>query len=72
MNNKLVTEKFIFKIKISPRRQYELAQEAGFSSGMLSHFLNGISQPSVTDKRFIKLGKLIGVGANEIFKQNKE
>ena len=63
-----VSEKLRIAIKTSPERQYRLAHKIEVHPSVLSHWLNGITDPQVGDPRIVALGRLVGVPATECFK----
>ncbi|MCH7747546.1 MAG: helix-turn-helix transcriptional regulator [Acidobacteria bacterium] len=63
----LVSERLRVAIKTSPERQYRLAHQIEVHPSVLSHWLNGITDPRVGDPRIIALGQLVGVPAAECF-----
>jgi transcriptional regulator with XRE-family HTH domain len=54
-------------IKLSPNRQYELAQVAGVHPTTLSSWVNNIVPVRDGDPRVLKLAAILGVPANRAF-----
>ena len=54
-------------IKLSPTKQYVLAQAVGVHPATLSAWLNGIYPVHDTDVRVLKLAELLGVPKERVF-----
>jgi DNA-binding CsgD family transcriptional regulator len=66
-----VSEKFIHAVKLSPKRAYEIAKEAGINESTLSHIINGIRKIEDNDSRVISVGKVLGLAPEECFEKQK-
>ena len=54
-------------IKLSNRRAYKIAQDAGLHPSTLSRLINGIEQVRPSDPRVIAVGRVLGIPQNECF-----
>jgi transcriptional regulator with XRE-family HTH domain len=66
-----LSEKFRIALKSSPVRMYRLAQQVGLHPSTLSKFLNGIAPVKAEDPRLLRLGALLGLGADELFEARR-
>ena len=57
-------------VKLADQPAYRLAQQVGVSPSHLSAWLCGIVPVNYGDKRLIRLGRLVGVAADECFNQD--
>lgn len=57
-------------VLLSSKRQYEIAHQAGLHPSTLSKILNGIERVKVGDPRVLRLGKVLGIPANELFEDD--
>ena len=67
----MVSQKFKNAVKLDPRRQYVIAWEAGINPVVLSQIITGYVRPKYGDRRVIKIGKLLGLDADECFEAKK-
>ena len=63
----MISEKFKISIKLNPKRQYELAWEAGVHPVVLSQIVTGYIRAKYGDPRVIKVGALLGLNPEECF-----
>jgi transcriptional regulator with XRE-family HTH domain len=63
----MMNERLRLAVYMSPRRAYQIAQEAGMDPSTLSKWMCGISKPRPNDKRVIAVCKVLGVDPDEIF-----
>ena len=66
-----LSTKFRTALKLSPVRMYRLAQQAGLHPSSLSKLLNGIAPAKAKDPRLLRLGTLLGLGAEELFEERE-
>lgn len=66
------SEKLRAAVKLSPLRMYVLAQHAGLHPSTLSKLLNGITAVKPGDPRILRLGALLGLGADELFEVGRD
>lgn len=65
--NEMISEAFKNAVKLSPKRQYELAWAAGIHPATLSQIVIGCIHPKVGDPRVVRVGKLLGLKPWECF-----
>ena len=63
----MISRKLWEAVKLDPRRDYQIAHEAGLHPSMLSKILNGIEKVEEGDPRVIKLGTIVGISEDELF-----
>ena len=63
----MLSLKLIERLNRSEIRQYKIANAAGISPGQLSAFKNGIYPVRPGDPRIIRVGKILGLRADECF-----
>jgi hypothetical protein len=63
----VVSDKFLAALKRSDLPAYRLAARAGVSPSWFSKALHGAVRTEPSDSRFIAIGRLLGLGANEVF-----
>ena len=63
----MLSSKLIEKLTLSEMKQYKIANAAGMSPGQLSAFKNGIYPVQKGDPRIIRVGKVLGLKADECF-----
>ena len=63
----LLSKQFIAAIKLSDRRQYQIAFDANVNPTILSAFISGIRFPKENDSRVIAVGKVVGLSPQECF-----
>jgi hypothetical protein len=68
----MISEKLIAAIKLSPMPAYKIAWSAGINPTMLSKLVNGIERPKPNDRRIISVGKILGLRADECFKNESK
>ncbi len=62
-----ISDKLRVAVKTSAQRQYRLAHQIQVHPSVLSHWLNGITDPRPGDPRIVELGRLLDVPADECF-----
>ena len=67
----MVSQTFITAIKLSPRRAYQIAHEAGVHPSTLSAILNGIVRIRRGDPRVIAVAKVLGLSPTECFSEGE-
>lgn len=63
----MLSQKFKAAVKLSSRRAYQIAHEAGLHPSTLSKLLNGIEKVKPGDPRVLRVGKVIGLRPQECF-----
>jgi hypothetical protein len=69
---KMLSQKLIHAVKLSERKAYRIAHEAGLHPSTLSSLLNGIEKVKTNDKRVIAVGRVLGISADECFQETIE
>ena len=64
----MLTKEFKDTLKLDKRPQYKIAWEAGIHPVTLTQITTGYIRPKNGDPRVIRVGKIIGLKANECFK----
>lgn len=67
----VVSRKFVERLKLADKPAYILAWEAGFHPNTLSKFVTGYLRPRPNDERLIRVGALLGLSPEEVFKEEK-
>lgn len=67
----MLSRKLIHTIKLSEKRAYQIAHEAGLHPSTLSSLLNGIEKVKPGDPRVIAVGRVLGIPAEDCFEENK-
>jgi hypothetical protein len=67
----MVSKKFKIAVKLDPRRQYQIAWEAGVNPTVLSQIVTGYIRPDVGDVRVLKVGRLLGLKDSECFSKER-
>lgn len=62
-----VSQKFIAALKLSSLPAYKIAWSAGANPTVLSKLINGIERPKPNDPRIIKVGRVLGIPAEQCF-----
>ena len=65
-----VSDKLRIRIKVNNVPAYRIAQLAGMDPSTLSKLLCGISRIKPNDPRVIKVGKVLGISADECFQED--
>jgi hypothetical protein len=63
----MLSRKFVEAVKLSPKRAYRIAQEAGVHPTTLSKILNGIELAHPNDTRVIAVAKVLGLRTADCF-----
>lgn len=63
----MISKKFRSAVKLSHRRAYQIAWEAGVHPNFLSKVINGIERAKAGDPRVIRIGKVLGLSEDELF-----
>ncbi len=64
-----ISKKFINTVKLSPKRAYQIAKEAGIHESTLSHIINNIRDVQDSDSRVLSVGKVLGLTPKECFEE---
>lgn len=67
-----VSRDFLIRLKLSPTRQYRIAQEAGVCPGTLSSLLSGARRVKAFDHRIVAVGRVLGLEPDECFSRTRE
>lgn len=65
----MLSQKVIHAVKLSEKRAYQIAHEAGLHPSALSSLLNGIVKVKHGDPRVIAVGRVLGIPAEECFQK---
>ncbi len=63
----MVSQRFIQAVKLSNRRAYKIAQEAGIHPTTLSRLLNGAERVRPNDPRILAVASVLGLNAEDCF-----
>ena len=65
----MVSEKLRAGVKLSDNRAYKIAHKAGIDPSTLSKLICGIVKVRPGDPRVIRVGKVLGIPAEDCFQQ---
>ncbi len=65
----MLSSEFIAAVRLSPRRAYQIAYDAGLHPATLSKILNGIEKVRPGDHRVIAVGKVLGLSPDQCFSE---
>jgi hypothetical protein len=63
----MVSQKLKAAVKLSEKRAYKIAQEAGLHPSTLSRLINDIEIAKIGDPRVLQIGRVVGVPVEECF-----
>jgi hypothetical protein len=63
----MITKEFKAAIRLSDRRAYKIAHEAGLHPSTLSKIVCGIEKVKPGDPRVLKVGKILGLTPGQCF-----
>ena len=66
----MISRKLKIALKLSPIPEYRIAQKAGLNPSVLSKLTCGIIHVKNGDPRVIKVGKILGIPADECFAED--
>lgn len=66
----MLSQQFIEKLKLWHEPQYKVAIQAGVHPALLSKWVIGAQPIRAGDPRIIKIGKILGLKPQEVFKAN--
>ncbi len=66
---KMISKELVAAIKLSKKRNYQIAQEAGLHPATLSKIINGIEKVNCGDRRVLRLGQVLGIPENKLFEE---
>ena len=66
----MISQKLRIALKLNPMPEYRIAQKAGLNPTVLSKLVNGIVPIKKDDARIIKVGKVLGIPAEQCFQQD--
>lgn len=66
----MLSKKFVHSLKLSDRRAYQIANDAGIPPTTLSKLLNGAEPVRPKDARIIAVGKVLGLSPEECFEED--
>lgn len=67
----MISQKFRTAVKLSNRRAYQIAWEAGVHPNFLSKIINGIERVKPGDSRVIRIGKVLGLSEDDLFEGSR-
>ena len=67
-----VSEEFRAKVKLNEMPAYRIAQKAGMDPSTLSKLICGIATIKPNDPRVVRVGKVLGIPAEECFGETTE
>jgi transcriptional regulator with XRE-family HTH domain len=67
-----LSTKAVVAIKLSKRRQYQLAQAAGVHPSTLSKLINGIERATRDDPKVQRLAEVLGIPSDEMIEEDAE
>ena len=67
-----LSTKAVVAIKLSKRRQYQLAQAAGVHPSTLSKLINGIERATRNDPKVQRLAEVLGIPSDEMIEEDAE
>jgi len=65
----MISRELIAAIKLSDKRNYQIAHEAGIHPSTLSKIINGIEKVRCGDHRVLRLGRVLGIPQNKLFEE---
>ena len=65
-----LSTKAVVAIKLSQKRQYQLAQAAGLHPSTLSKLVNGIEQVKRNDPKLLRLAEVLGIPSQEMIDED--
>lgn len=65
----MISQKLIHAVKLSEKRNYKIAHEAGLHPSSLSSLINGIEKVKPNDRRVISIGRVLGIPEGECFQE---
>ena len=65
----MISRKLYTKLKLSEKKHYQIAHEAGLHPSTLSRILCGIELVEWGDKRVIAIGRVLGIAPNDCFEE---
>jgi transcriptional regulator with XRE-family HTH domain len=68
----MISEKLRAAIKLNHKPAYKIAQKAGVDPSALSKLVCGIIKVKPGDPRLIRVGKVLGISADECFQEKIE
>lgn len=63
----MVSQKLKDAVKLSPKKSYQIAHEAGLHPSVLSRLICGIEIPKANDPRVIAIGQVLGLAEIDCF-----
>lgn len=63
------SKRFVTELKLHDLPAYRIAQKAGIDPNVLSKLINGIEALKPDDDRILKVGRILGLKAEECFEQ---
>lgn len=67
-----ISKKLIDRIRLSEKRQYQIAHEAGIHPSTLSRLICGIEKAKPKDVRVISIGDVLNVPVAECFQDDNQ
>lgn len=66
-----VSQGFRNTVRLSHKRHYQIAHEAGLHPSTLSRLINGIERVKPSDPRVIAVGRVLGIPESECFENER-
>ena len=63
----MVSERLRVAVKLSPKKDYQIAHEANLHPSTLSKLINGIERAKPGDERVLRIARVVGIPADECF-----
>ena len=64
----MISQQFIIAVKLSPRRNYEIAHAASLHPSMLSKIMIGAERVKPQDPRVLRVAQILGLQPADCFK----
>jgi len=64
-----ISQKFILALDNAPQPKYRIARAAGISPVLLWKLCSGYQPPLEKDQRLVRVGKVLGLRADEVFER---
>ena len=66
-----VSRQLFVAVRLSPRKGYEVAREAGLHPSVLSRLIHNAEPIRSMDPRVIRIGRVLGLGPEECFESDR-
>jgi len=68
----MLSEAFLARLRTSRTPIYQLAAKAGTDPFWVSRLISADQAVKARDERIVRLGRLVGLGPNEVFEREKK